>query len=572
MKILTVVLLALALGGCVSSDGASGGGQSAKAVDYSEKGNVAQVARSAPFSKGVNFSGWFETYSAQSINFTRYTEKDFADVKSLGADVIRLPIRMHSMTLGAPDYRFDPLLLKFLDAAVDWAEKYELYLIIDNHSFDPVVRTDENVDRILLPVWEQIAQRYKDRSDYIVYEILNEPHGISDRRWGEIQGMAIDAIRKHDTKHSIIVGGTDYNSIGKMPSIPKYKDDKLIYTFHFYDPHLFSHQGATWGEPSMAPLRDLPFPYDRSRMPKFPSELRGTWLEGAFNNYGIDAQPERLYRTLNRVVTFANEANVPVFCGEFGIYMIQSPPEDRALWYKIATDALDRRNISRTSWDYYGGFGIFNEHFGGDFDYDVNVDVVKAMGFTPPPQKTRTIETVKTGFVIFDDYPNKNIVTSGNWGEKSEFSLYDENSFEGEFAIRWGEADQYNAFWFLFNRNDDFTALVEEGYCLEFMARANSSVMFDVRFLNTETASSPPWRIRYTIDDKILPPDGRWHKIQIPLEDMREQGAWIDSKQQWLSPVGDFTWEDIRQLEFVSEHSDMKGKRVWFDNIKIAKD
>ena len=31
--------------------------------------------RSAPFSKGVNFSGWFESFSAAGIPFTKYTEQ-----------------------------------------------------------------------------------------------------------------------------------------------------------------------------------------------------------------------------------------------------------------------------------------------------------------------------------------------------------------------------------------------------------------------------------------------------------------------------------------------------------------
>ena len=134
----------------------------------------------------MNFSGWFEAYSAQGIPFTRYAEEDFAHVKSLGADVVRLPVRMHSMTAGAPSYTLDPLLLGFLDCAVDWAEKHELYIIIDNHSFDPVEATANDIDTILIPVWEQIARRYKDRGNYVIYEILNEPHGISDQRWGEI--------------------------------------------------------------------------------------------------------------------------------------------------------------------------------------------------------------------------------------------------------------------------------------------------------------------------------------------------------------------------------------------------
>jgi endoglucanase len=294
---------------------------------------------------------------------------------------------MHSMTLGAPEYVLDPLLLKLLDTAVDWAEKHQLYIIIDNHSFDLGAGTDPHIDGILLKVWAQIAEHYKNRGKYVLYEILNEPRSISDSRWGEIQGAAIETIRKIDAEHAIIVGGADYNSINKLFSIPKYSDPNLIYTFHFYDPHVFTHQGATWGLPSLASLAGVPFPADSSRMPTTPDDLKGTWIEDNLKNYESIAAFSTLTASLDKAVAFSRERNVPIFCGEFGVYMIQSPAKDRINWYEFVTDALERRNIARTSWDYYGGFGIFNDRRRGDFNADLNIDVVRAMGFTPPPQR-----------------------------------------------------------------------------------------------------------------------------------------------------------------------------------------
>jgi len=541
---------------------------SAKISKESEK-NVDAALRRTPFSKGVNFSGWFESFSASGIPFTKYTEQDFADAKSLGVDVVRLPVKMHSMTGAAPDYTIDPLLFRFLDIAVDWAEKYELYIIVDNHSFDPVRGLEDSIDKILLPVWTQIARRYKDRSDYVVYEILNEPHGISDARWGEVQGMAIETIRRIDQKHAIIVGGTDYNSIKKLSVLPKYSDPNLIYTFHFYDPHVFTHQGATWGEPSMASLAGVPFPYDSRRMPRVPADLRGTWVEGALSaDYSRAASPATLNATLDRVVAFSRERDVPVFCGEFGVYMINSKQKDRVTWYGFVANALDRRNISRASWDYYGGFGVFNSNR-GSFNHDLNTEVVRAMGFSPPPQTQRDEQPLDTGFVVFDDYPNHSRVTAGSWG--GDFSLYDYNSAAGDFAICWGNASQYNAFYFVFDRGGgDFSSLVQDGYILEFRARTEHPARFDVRFLNPETQVSFPWRVRYAIDENVLPPDGKWHTIRIPLANMREHGAWINASQKWHEPKNEFSWERIDRLEFVAEYSDLAGF-IWFDEIKITR-
>jgi endoglucanase len=335
-----------------------------------------------PFSRGFNFSKWFEFRTVQDIQIDRFIEQDFINVKSIGADVIRLPIAMHNFITG--ENELEPVFIKYLDTAVDWAEKHKLCIIIDNHSFHPVNPTDENIDKILIPVWRQLARHYKDRSSYVIYEVLNEPHHISDKRWGEIQGNTIEAIRNIDSKHTIIVGGTGFNSIEKLKSIPAYKDENLIYTFHFYDPHLFTHQGATWGSPSLASLRGVPFPVEKSRIPQTPAALKGTWVETALENYEKDAAVETLYATLDEVAVFAKERDVPVFCGEFGVYMIQSPAEDRVKWYKIICEALNARGIPWTSWDYFGGFGIFKTERKGDFKNDINIDLIRARGFTPP--------------------------------------------------------------------------------------------------------------------------------------------------------------------------------------------
>ncbi|MDR2596334.1 MAG: glycoside hydrolase family 5 protein [Treponema sp.] len=339
------------------------------------------MAFTVKFSRGFNFSKWFELKNVGDIQFERFVEQDFANVKSVGADVVRLPIAMHNFTSGAPDYTLDPVFIKYLDSAVNWAEKHKLNIIIDNHSFHPVNPTDVNIDKILIPVWGQLARHYKDRSDFVLYEILNEPHHIEDKRWGEIQGTAIEAIRKIDKKHTIIAGGTGYNSIEKLAELPAYKDNNLIYTFHFYDPHIFTHQGATWGNPSLASLKGLPFPAEKGRIPETPADLKGTWVEKALESYEQDAAPEKLFAALDKAAAFSKERDVQVFCGEFGVFMIQSPEVDRVNWYKLICDALNKRNIPWTSWDYFGGFGIFKTDKKGDFNSDVNTDVVRAMGF-----------------------------------------------------------------------------------------------------------------------------------------------------------------------------------------------
>ncbi len=115
-----------------------------------------------PFNRGVNLTGWFQADSPGQIQFTRFVKQDLVNIKSLGCDVIRLPINLHSMTAGAPAYTIDPLFYSFLDSVVTWAEELKIYLILDNHSFDPAASTSTGVGEILNKVWSQMAQHYKE--------------------------------------------------------------------------------------------------------------------------------------------------------------------------------------------------------------------------------------------------------------------------------------------------------------------------------------------------------------------------------------------------------------------------
>ena len=226
-------------------------------------GGARAVAKTdVPFHRGVNLTGWLQVGSARQIQFTMFTKQDLADIKSLGCDVIRLPINLHHMTSGAPDYTVDPLFFYFLDQIVDWCEELQIHLILDNHTgdVDASGNTDVNIDAALVPVWSQMAAHYKDRSTYLYYEILNEPHGIADARWAQIQQEAITAIRAVDLVHTIVVTGADWGSYNNLKNLPVYRDTNLIYTFHFYDPFMFTHQGADWTNPSMVPWPACRFP------------------------------------------------------------------------------------------------------------------------------------------------------------------------------------------------------------------------------------------------------------------------------------------------------------------------
>lgn len=517
-----------------------------------------------PFTKGVNLTGWFQVDNAKSIAFKSYTKKDFDNIKSLGADVIRLPINLHSMTSGNPDYIVDPLFFNYLDEVIHWAEELDLYLIIDNHTFDPQVDTSPEIEKPLVKIWPQLASRYKNKSQKLVYEILNEPHGITSVTWNNIQQKVIDGIRNLNDNHYIIVGGVDYNSISKLNEIKNFSDKKLIYTFHFYDPFLMTHQGATWISPSMINLKNMPYPYEASRMPGVPNDLKNTWVEQAYNGYKNDAVSQKIGETLNVASAFGMQRNVPVFCGELGVYIPNSLQEDRVRWYRDIRTKLDEKKIGWTSWDYHGGFGLFTEQ-DGLFEHHLNVEVVNALGFTAPPQSPYVLLPDDKGFPIYTDYPENGILTGG-YGSQREY--FDSEKAKGSYGFSWTNPGLYTNASFDFAPNKDLTLLKDQNFAIDFFIKSSiPNLEFDVRFLDTKKDQDDrPWRNRIKIDKSIAAWDGKWHHVHLPLKNFTEHGAWDNG---WYNPEGKFDWKAVDRLEFATEYAPLNGT-VFFDNIIVT--
>ena len=529
-----------------------------------------QLQAQVSFNRGVNLTGWFQTSSAQQIQFTKYTKKDFQNIKSLGCDVIRLPINLFYMTNGSPDYTIDPLMYEFLDQAVNWAEELQIYLILDNHTNDDLASKNANLETVLKKVWVQMAEHYKNRSNYVLYEILNEPNGtLTTAAWGKIQQAAITAIRTLDTKHTLVVGGAGFNSYTELAALPVYTDNNLIYTFHFYDPFVFTHQGASWPSPSMASLTNVPFPYNASTMPSTPSALAGTWVASALTNYKNDGTLAKVKSLIDIAATFKTSRNVKVYCGEFGVYIPNSPNADRNYWYQEVRKYLEAKQIPWTTWDYQGGFGLFTKGSAELFDYNLNIPLVTALGLTAPTQQTYTLRADSVVFPIYTDYIAEKMLESGNpSGGTISFYATDKPN-NGKYCLAWSGSGQYGTVGFNFSPDKDLSKLKNQNYALSFLVRGNTpGAKFDLRFTDTKTsASDHPWRMNFTMDETTAKWDGKWHKVYLPLSRFTEGGSWDNA---WFNPAGLFDWRAVDRFEIVAEQASLAGKNFWFDNIQVC--
>lgn len=531
-------------------------------------GYIQKTNAAIPFTRGINLTMWYMTTSASQIQFSTYTSKDFDNIKSLGCDVIRLPVDFYSMNSGSPNYTLTPLLLTYLDQTVTLAESKQMYLILDCQPENcEVACANKNLEAILTKVWTQLATRYKDRTMYIIYEILNEPNTITTPVWGQIQQRVINAIRTADTKHKIVVAPSYWGTTLEMSQLPVYTDTNLIYTFHFYEPGIFTHQGITWYEPSLGSVQNVPFPYNAATMPPLPSGIKGTYWEDEYNNYKNTGTVAKLQETMVKAVNFKNSRKVDMYCGEFGAYNEYTPVDSRNYYYSEVRKYLEANGIPWTTWDYSYGFGIFLPFSQARFEYDLNKPMLTALGLKVPGVVDPTIKPDLVGFNIYTD----NSAYIGT-GQPMNFTSTNKPN-NGAFCINWTGSAQYEGIDFNFNPDKDLSTLKTNNYALSILVRGDTpGTNITLRFMDTKTTVTDdhPWRMDYIIDQSKVALDGYWHKLYIPFSQFVDAGAWDESNSTWYTPSGKFDWKAVDRFQIMSDAGSLLNKNFWFDNIIVA--
>ncbi len=530
-------------------------------------------AVSAPFSKGVNFSVWLEQGHAGLVQRNFFCEQDFKDVRELGCDAIRLPIHFENLSSGAGDYKIDPYIFSILDNAVKWAAEQKIFLILDNHSWSTFENTTKDIEKRLLKIWPQIAERYKDSGKYVAYEILNEPHGIENSKWGKIQKNVIDAIRAIDKTHAIVVGGADWNSFESMLALPKFQDENLIYTFHYYEPMMFTHQGAAWTE-GLARIKGVPFPYDKAKIPPKPKNPSASekWY---YENYEEKSSQKTMAEAFEKIAEFSVERNAPVWCGEFGVYMNFAPNEDRVKWYETVVDFLDGANIARTNWDYRETFGLFKKGSGEFFPDDLDAEILSALKYDIPKKAAQNISwnerAKKSGdFSIYENSFAQGLRVRTWFDGYEKFCHFEKRNSLGESVVELGKVKTYNGLYVDFLGGADFSQEREQDYFLEFEASTKQDGLKMQVYFENGNKTEEKWRCAANITSEILPPDGEWHKVKIPLKNFYDIGAWNDERKEWVSSRGIFDWSDIRQIAFANEGKEIT-KGIRFRKIRLSK-
>ncbi len=334
--------------------------------------SVAQK-RAATFKIGMNVSyleGWWR--ASREKNFSDLVdpkeaakrEKMFADVAKAGFKTVRIPICFGAwMELKRPYNWNKPKDLEFADKFVKWALANNLNVIIDLHhvEYDRTIAGAEDPERIV-NLWIKIAERYKNTDpEKVFFELRNEPNKMDEVAWRWQAEQIMKYIRPIVPKHTLVVGFTEWNGRQQMIASKPFSDPNIIYTFHYYDPFLFSHQGATWAGDDLPHVKYVPFPWSKTNKIKTDNATLGDWGKGLIAGYEKDSNAEKMFADLKEAKDWSIKNKVPIFLGEFGSFNLQPTIEDRCRHAEVIYTALGKLDIPNAWWEWDGGFSMFKK-------------------------------------------------------------------------------------------------------------------------------------------------------------------------------------------------------------------
>lgn len=292
------------------------------------------------FGRGINFGNMLE--APKEGDWGVRAEDRFIDlISDRFTQSVRLPVRWSNHASADAQATIDPVFFKRVDYIVDRLLARGAIVILNMHHYrqldgDALDPGEFEVDPAIVEVrflsmWKQIAERYASRSDRLVFEIYNEPHGRLETRWNELFSRALRVVRQSNPTRAVVVGPTEYNAAHKLSELSLPADANLILTVHTYEPFAFTHQGAEWVKP-----------------------------QPALGVVCCDAKQRAVIeQSLDLAVREARRLDYPIFVGEFGAYS-KAPETSRIEYARFMRDAMRSRGLSWFYWELASGFGVYD--------------------------------------------------------------------------------------------------------------------------------------------------------------------------------------------------------------------
>jgi endoglucanase len=284
--------------------------------------------------RGINIGAVFESPNEGDWGVT-LQEEYFQLIKDAGFNSIRLPISWSTHAMDKAPYTIDANFFKRIDWAVKNTMSRQMAVIINTHHYKLLYADPNGQRERFAAIWRQIAEHYKDYSQSLIFELLNEPEGnLKAAEWNSISKEALAAVRQSNPHRAVIIGPVNWNDIKQLNSLELPEDDRnIIATAHYYLPFRFTHQGAPWASGAES------------------------WLGTKWT--GSDAEKRAITKDFDEAAEWAKRNNRPFFIGEFGTYK-KADMDSRIRWTKFVADEAVNHDFSLAYWEFCYNMGLYD--------------------------------------------------------------------------------------------------------------------------------------------------------------------------------------------------------------------
>ncbi len=371
----------------------------------------AAVARAKELGLGWNMGNHMDAYANGVANETcwgnaKATQATMDGVKAAGFTSVRIPVTWLGHIGDAPDYRIDDAWMDRVYEIVEYAEKAGLNVIVNTHHDEDhgdahwlnlagaVNSEDTNaqVKAEISAVWTQIALKFQDKGDFLMFESFNEL--IYSDQWSSSSNTEkkCDIINQWNQVFVDAVRATGGNNATRWLGVPGYAASpayldylqvptdparKTMLAFHCYDPYQYTigeQQLPDWGHTGKS----------------FPTG------------------EEQIKALFNSIYTNYIAKNIPIYMGEFGC-SFRSKNDAKAwayfLYYlEYVVKCAKSFGISAFLWD--NGVDGYGQENHGYFNHGTGA--YSSNGKEPVQAMVKAWNTTDTGYTlqsVFDSAP-----------------------------------------------------------------------------------------------------------------------------------------------------------------------
>lgn len=222
----------------------------------------------------------------------------------------------------------------------------------------PLLWKDKNAQYKYFDLWKSLAEELKDYpNDLVAYELLNEPVATYASQWNSLSSQLIRQIRQTEPERKLIIGSNKWQGVDTFSelTVPA-NDPNIILSFHFYNPHLFTHYKAEWTDMKNLNVA-IHYPgevitqEDYNKLSDDDKKIVDPYM-GTYNKAVLASMVEK-------AMAQAKKFGLQLHCGEFGCYS-KTPRADKVNWLQDMISIFRDNNIAYSFWDYKAGFGFCN--------------------------------------------------------------------------------------------------------------------------------------------------------------------------------------------------------------------